>query len=283
MPHSDGTPTPSAYASIMVLMDIDKPAERRAALAVSLADRFSSRLIGATAQQTMPPLYFESPSPSTPSIVELEERRVADEFAKAEAAFRRATGTRNLVEWRQAATSPTGYILRQARAADLMVAGRPPHSDSTPRRMGIDCGDLVMNAGRPVLFVPPHVDQLWAKRVVIGWNETREARRAIWDSLPLLKTAKDVFVVSVDSEDIDDTGANDVAAYLACHGVNVSARGWPAPARAVADELIRIAESESADLIVCGAYGHSRAREWVLGGVTRDLLDHASMCCLMAH
>jgi len=273
----------SAYASIMVPMDLEPQAERRAGLAASLADRFASRLIGVAAQQIMPPLYFESPTAGTPGLIELEQSRVAEEFAKAEAAFRRAAGNRSPVEWRQAIAFPTEYVVQQTRAADLIVAGRPPRSDPAPSRMGVDCGDLVMDAGRPVLFVPPRVDQLTAKRVVVGWNDTREARRAVRDGLPLLREAKDVFVVSVDSEDIEDAAASDVGAYLACHGVTVSARGWPAPAHAVADELIRIAEGESADLIVCGAYGHSRAREWVLGGVTRDLLDHAPVCCLMAH
>ena len=283
MPRSDSTPAPSGYASIMVPMDLAPHAERRVSLAVGLADRFGGRLIGVAAQQIIPPLYFESPTAGTPSIVEIEQRRVAEELGKAEATFRRAAGKHKLVEWRQAIAFPNEYVIQQARAADLIVAARPAHSESAADRMAIDCGDLVMAAGRPVLFVPPRVDQIAAKRIVIGWTDTREARRAVRDSLPLLEEAKDVFVVSVDSEDIDDAGASDVGAYLACHGISVSARGWPAPARGIADELIRIAEGESADLIVCGAYGHSRARQLVLGGVTRDLLDHAPVCCLMAH
>src|SRR5262245_52921126 len=223
MPRSDRT-SPSAYASILVSMDLAPHAARRASLAVGLADRFESRLIGVAAQQIIPPMYFESPTAGTPSIVELEQRRVAEELGKAEAAFRRAAGRHNLVEWRQAVAFPNEYIIQQARAADLIVAGRPPHDDTVPDRMAIDCSDLVMDAGRPVLFVPPRVDQLSAKRIVIGWNDTREARRAVRDSLPLLKDAKDVFVVSVDSEDIDDAGANDVGGYLACHDISVSAR-----------------------------------------------------------
>ena len=70
---------------------------------------------------------------------------------------------------------------------------------------------------------------------------------------------------------------------LGSHGVTASAKTQRKPAASVADELVRSAESELADLIVCGAYGHSRIGEWVFGGVTRDLLDHAPICCLMAH
>ena len=146
--------------------------------------------------------------------------------------------------------------------------------------MSVDAGSLVMDAGRPVLFVPPKVDYLAAKCIVIGWKDSREARRAVWDSLPLLKTAKDVLVVSVDE---DNDGAKDVVNHLACHGVAASNLGRPVSAAGIADDLVGIAQQQGADLIVCGAYGHSRAREWILGGVTHDLLDHAPLCCLMSH
>jgi nucleotide-binding universal stress UspA family protein len=137
-----------------------------------------------------------------------------------------------------------------------------------------------MANGRPVLFAPPDIDHLSAKRIIIGWKDSRESRRAVWDALPLLKGAQEVLVVSVGS---DNHAAKDVAAYLRNHRVQVSALNQPAPVRSAGDELLRIAEQETSDLIVCGAYGHSRAREWVFGGVTRDLLNHASVCCLMVH
>jgi nucleotide-binding universal stress UspA family protein len=146
--------------------------------------------------------------------------------------------------------------------------------------MSVDGGDLVMDAGRPVLFVPPSVNHLSAKRVVVAWKDTREARRAVWDSMPFLKRAAEVSVVAIDSE---DAGARDVAAYLGCHGVLATVLTRPETEIAAAVKIIHIAQQEGADLIVCGAYGHSRAREWAFGGVTRDLLDGSPLCCLMAH
>lgn len=139
---------------------------------------------------------------------------------------------------------------------------------------------LCEDAECPVLFVPPHLDNLFAKRIVVGWKDSREARRAVWDGLPFLKRAEEVFVVSVD---VDRGSADDVARYLGCYGVEACALARPRPTIAVADEIVRIAEQEGADLIVCGAYGHSRTREWIFGGVTRDLLDHAPLCCLTTH
>jgi nucleotide-binding universal stress UspA family protein len=262
----------------MVAMDLDPEAEGRAKLATGLADRFSSRLIGIAARPVLAPLYFEAPVTGIASMVEIEERQAVEDLAKAEAVFRRVIGTRASVEWRQAQAFPLDTLLLHARAADLIVAARPRESALQP--MSVDAGDLVMAAGRPVLFVPPRIEHLLAKRVAVAWKDSREARRAIWDSLPLLKMAEEVFIASVA---VQDHSGKDVAAHLSCHGVDASVVDRSAPTGSIADELIRIADQETCDLIVCGAYGHSRAREWVLGGVTRDLLDHAPLACLMAH
>jgi nucleotide-binding universal stress UspA family protein len=262
-------------------MAVDSDSEARAKLATNLSDRFKSRLIGIAAVPVLAPLYFESAIEGVASIIEIEERRASIDIANAESLFRQVAGTRHRVEWRHAFKFPLDFISEQARAADLIVANRsrnrksPVGSVSTP-----DGGDLVMSAGRPVLFVPPRIDHLSAKRVVIGWKNTKEARRAVWDSLPFLKEAEEVFVVS-----INDSGESvkDVSDYLQCHAVDSCVISQSASMKSVADEIVRIAQQEGADLIVCGAYGHTRAREWIFGGVTQDLLDHSPLCCLMTH
>jgi nucleotide-binding universal stress UspA family protein len=281
MPQSNNASIVSAYSSIMVVMDLDPETERRAALAANLADRSSGRLLGVAAHPITAPMYFEAPVDGVASIIEIEEQRANDNMRKAETAFRHVVGSRNNVEWRQRLTFPLEYALEQARAADLIVAARPHRNARDFDPMAVDGGDLVMAAGRPVLFVPPHVEQLSAKRIIVGWSDTREARRAVWDALPLLKAAQEVLVTSVGS---DNSAAKEVAAYLRGHSVEAaSALNQPHPVGSAGLELVRIAEQETSDLIVCGAYGHSRAQEWVFGGVTRDLLDHSSICCLMAH
>jgi nucleotide-binding universal stress UspA family protein len=271
-------PSPSAFASILVPMDLDDDAANRVTLAVGLADRLSSRLIGTAAQLIEAPLYFESAVAGVASIVELEQRRIADDAARTESEFRRIAAGREHVEWRCALTHPTGYVLDQCRAADLIVTARPGRKQRTP--MSVNAGDLVMSAGRPVLFVPPGIAHLSAKRVVVGWKDGREARRAVWDSLPLLKLAEEVFVVSIDTH---AQSANDVASYLATHGIEACVLSRPQSSVPIADELVHLAQQEGADLIVTGAYAHSRAREWAFGGVTQDLLDRSPLCCLMAH
>jgi len=280
MPHPNNSPTPSGYTSIMVPMDVDPGTVRRVKLAIDLADRFSSRLIGVASQPITGPMYFETQVEGVESYIEIEERRLNESNRKAESAFREIAGNRNRIEWRPALKPTLAYILEQARAADLIVAARPTRDQRAFDPMIVNGGDLVMGAGRPVLFVPPQVDYLSAKRIVVGWKDSREARRAVWDALPVLKGAQEVLVTSIGN---DGHAAKDVANYLASHGVGASALNRHESTGSVGDELVRIAEQELSDLIVCGAYGHSRTGEWIFGGVTRYLLDHSPICCLMTH
>ena len=139
-----------------------------------------------------------------------------------------------------------------------------------------------MELGRPILVVPPGIVNCSARRVIIGWKNTREARRAVSDSMPLLQQSQEVLVVCAGANPREEWGS-DVQEYLSIHGVSARTLIRPISEELIADELLRTAESEGADLIVCGAYGHSRLREWMLGGVTRNLLDRSSICCLLAH
>jgi len=279
MPAVSSSPAAATYSSIMVPMDLRDETKARAKLAIHLADRFSARVIGVAGQGIQAPLYFEGADAGIASIMDIQAEQAAKAMAQAEALFRGLAGTRNRIEWRQALMMPTAFALEQSRAADLIVAARP-RSDDTVDPMDVDGGDLVMDAGRPVLFVPPQVEYLAGKRIVIGWKDSREARRAVWDSLPFLKTAEDVFVVSTESL---AGSLDDVKVYLGSHGVRAHTLTRPVPDGSIGDELIAVAQLEGADLIVSGAYGHSRAREWAFGGATRDLLQHSPLCCLMAH
>jgi nucleotide-binding universal stress UspA family protein len=148
--------------------------------------------------------------------------------------------------------------------------------------MAVSPGALIMESGRPILVVPPLRDHVFANRILIAWKDTREARRAVWDSLPFLKRADVVFVVAIGGNDRKET-ANDVSAYLARHGITSRTLLRSTPHGSVAEDILQVADDEGANLIVSGAYGHSRSREWMFGGVTRDLLNDAPVCCLMSH
>ena len=137
-----------------------------------------------------------------------------------------------------------------------------------------------------MIVVPPNVDTLEAARIIVGWKDTREARRALRDALQFLQRAEAVTIVEVGDEETEARArarAADVARYLGRHKVQVGPSIAARTKGGVADELIRLAKVEGADLIVAGAYGHSRLGEWAFGGVTRDLLASSPVCCLLSH
>jgi nucleotide-binding universal stress UspA family protein len=270
-----------SLATVMVHVSIDGKSDGRIRVATKLADSFSADLIGISAA-LLPPYPAESGYFVTLGAIEREERDVKAALARAEANFRNVVGAdRKGLEWRCDIDLPEFYVRSEARAADLLVVGRQARDVAR----SLDTGGVILRAGRPVLVVPPNVDTLSAKCIIVGWKDTREARRALRDALPFLERADAVIIVEV-SDTASETAlaqAGDVARYLARHKVQVGPTIAAHPKGKVADELIRIATAERADLIVAGAYGHSRLGEWALGGVTRDLLVSSPVCCLLSH
>jgi nucleotide-binding universal stress UspA family protein len=279
---------PSAMASIaslLVAVDRSPAAANRVRLAGALAEKLSARLIGvAAAEEIYFPVYGAGLA-TQERLLESEESQVAEALEESEALFRQHA-VNERVEWRSATCAPGAHVAEQARVADLVILGRRGPEDAHDGRLGVDAGAVLMECGRPVLVVPPLAEKLRAERIVIAWKRTREARRAVFDSLGLLRAADEVMLALVreSEEHWDDyvASAEDVEAYLRGHGVRATKLLRLNRGDTVAETLERAARNENADLMVMGAYGHSRLREWVFGGVTRDLLDGASLCCLMS-
>jgi nucleotide-binding universal stress UspA family protein len=255
-------------------------------IAARLSEQFQARVIGIAACQPMQVVYGEGCY--VPSDIIQDDRLEIDKQIKdTESEFRSALKLcAGGIEWRSAVTYGiiSDYLAHEARSADLVLTGagsKAPFSSS--RR--VNKGDLVMQAGRPVLIVPAGIDHVSYEQAVIGWKDTRESRRAIHDALPLLKRMAHVHVVAVTSEEhLGEARGQieDVVAWMKCHGITARASALPSTGDDVA-YLKAIAENYNADIIIAGAYGHSRLREWALGGVTRDLLLHADRCALVSH
>jgi nucleotide-binding universal stress UspA family protein len=176
--------------------------------------------------------------------------------------------------------SPKELLVREARAADLVIVG-PRHGGAE-----YDPGLILLRAGRPILLVPDTVGLLALRRVVVAWKDTRECRRAVRDALPLLRQAKEVLLVEIGEHGTQSQAKKnlaDVGAYLVRHRVIVAGEVWREPHGPSADELFRFVEEENADLIVAGGYGHSRLGEFVFGGITRELLTASPVCCMLSH
>jgi nucleotide-binding universal stress UspA family protein len=149
----------------------------------------------------------------------------------------------------------------------------------------LNIGDLVMQAGRPLLIVPPSATTLTARNILVAWKDTREARRAVSDAMPMLQTAERAIVVEITrKKDIAEANESvrDVVRWLRGHGVK--AEGMVAPEQGLnAPQLDGIIKTEGADLVVAGAYHRRRFREWALGGVTRKLLLSGNLCTLVSY
>jgi nucleotide-binding universal stress UspA family protein len=265
----------------MVHVDVEPKSDNRVRLAAKLADRFASTLIGISAG-VLPAYPAEGAYFVTDEFVEQERQDMMASLKRTEVVFRAAAGNGLKLEWRSEIELPESYVVSEARAADLVIVGRESTQDVC---RSLNPGSAVLKMGRPLLVVPPGVDELKAEHILIGWNETREARRALQDSLPLLHEANSISIAAICDKETEATGRrhiDDVVQYLARHRISALAITTPA-IDSVASELIRIARTENADLIVTGAYGHSRLGEWIFGGVTRDLLTASPICCLLAN
>jgi nucleotide-binding universal stress UspA family protein len=273
-------------ATVMVHADVDPRSESsrdRVRLAARLAERFDALLIGVTAS-VLPPYPAEGFYFVTKDFVEKERHDIAETHKQAEAAFRESIGaSASKAQWRSGIELPETFVVSEARSADIVVVGRGAQGREVGR--ALDAGATVLRIGRPVLIVPPGVDDLRLERVVVGWKDTREARRALGDALPLLCKANAVTVVEVCDDGLEGQGrrhVEDVAAYLGKHRITVASALASTVKGGIAADLIRIANAEGGDLVVTGAYGHSRLGEWFFGGVTRDLLASSPICCLMS-
>ena len=272
----------SGLRTIMVVADLANDAESRLRLAVSLADRFGADLIGAAASEIELPVFGAEYPEAAAEIITREETRATTDLANAKTLFLREVGDRTNVEWLEAISSPQSFVQKRSCLADLVVVGRRGRDDAKPGPMELRPGDVVMSIGRPVLVVPPGVSELAARRVVIGWKDSRETRRALTDSLPFLAAAEEVTIALI-GPDVHKSDADLPVAFLKHHGIAAEVVAARQPEDLVAETLLDIALAGAADLVVAGAYAHSRAREWAFGGATRDLLDFGSVCCLFSH
>ncbi|HWV81659.1 MAG TPA: universal stress protein [Hyphomicrobiaceae bacterium] len=251
-----------------------------------LAERFEGHLIGLDAT---PAFAFASPviTPAdVDAIISADEARTAE----VRTIFETASANRAFVaEWRELKLTNVdlpGAVLEHARASDLIVASQ---ADPEWELSGMfDFPErLVMESGRPVLVVPyAGAYGEIGKRITIAWSGKRESVRAVFDALPLLKTAEAVTLLCVTSGSEGGPGelpGTEIAASLARHGVKLTVQKSIAEDIGVADDILsRIADS-GADLLVMGAYGYSRLREMVFGGVTHHILKHMTVPTLMSH
>ena len=272
-----------SYRALIVYVEADARPEQRVRLAASLADRFTSKLIGLSALAIPPPVVADGMVMAEATEVEIQLMRA--NLAEMGNWVRAVAGAvRRQPEWRPLLSPPIEALSREARSADLVIIGQTKAPGGAYR--ALDPGGAILSLGRPALVVPEAVGTLQAEHVVIGWKDTREARRAVRDALPFLQQAARVTIVEACGPDEETTALghlDDVANYLTEHRVKSGPKVMIVQEGSGAAQLVRIAQEERADLLVTGAYGHSRLGEWMFGGMTRELLATSPICCLMSH
>jgi nucleotide-binding universal stress UspA family protein len=273
------------YKTILVHLNDSRRAEALLEPAVQLASRYNSHLLGLHVYASLP----ASPVPLGSGVlgsVVAQERKQGEDIA---ATFTRMTANQPFVpEWRQLKVPHVdlgSVVMDQGRAADLMIAAQTdPDWDLSPL---LDFPErLALEAGRPVLVVPyagrfPRI----GRNVVIAWKASRESARAVFDALPLLQGAENVYILEIAERRGERTLTSDtsIAAALARHGIKPTIRTSVAPDISVGDEILSRLSDLGADLLVMGAYGHSRMRELVFGGTTRHIARHMTVPTLFSH
>ena len=226
--------------------------------------------------------------PVSPNLIEELENEHRDRRDRAEQQFRKTVDrTEVKSEWRVAEGELGNTLSRHARYVDLAVIGQEGAEDQKMVIGGLP-DTVALTCGRPVLVVPYIGARTTpGKHVIVAWNGSREAARAVNDALPILRGADKVDVMGANPEhgeleDADLPGA-DLCLHLARHGVKAEAETLVTSELEIGDLLLSRVADRGADLVVMGAYGHARWREVVLGGVTRQLLAQMTVPVLMSH
>lgn len=273
------------YATLLVHLQSGQSNTALLTVAGQFADRFDARVIGIAACQPM--MIVSGDGTVCGDVYAEDQRQITVDLETAHAEFQDALSNgKAVLEWRSQITIAglASYLSVQARSADLIMTGSVP-ADTFNLSQAADPGSLVMEVGRPVFVVPSNGRPMTFARALVGWKDSRESRRATADALPLLKRTEQVTVLEIAAiDDVDAAKARveDVVTWLARHGITADAR-VERSRHDDATHVQTIADEVDADFIVAGAYGHSRLREWMLGGVTRGLLLGGERGVLLSH
>ncbi|MDR3475468.1 MAG: universal stress protein [Devosia sp.] len=267
--------------TILLNLDVDFTSPVLLPSAVALARRLDAKLVGFAAAGPAATLVPLGATAAITGYYEVSRQEVEARLRDIEAEFDAAVPAALRGNFVSYIDPPTGGLINLASGADLVLIGS--HTGEPNYARNVDIGELVLGAGRPVLLVAAGASEIKTGRILVGWKDTKEARRAVVDALPFLRLAAEVVVATISEGDrvVEQAKIADVITWLATHGIEAQGDVYPVgqPAATLAD----LARLLKADLIVTGGYGHSRVREWFFGGVTQDLLGAPTLNRLMSN
>ncbi|CAN7583197.1 universal stress protein [Mesorhizobium amorphae] len=267
-----------AFKTIMVQLHVDIIAAPRISMAWDLAQRHGADLIGFCAAEPHFVMPTGTDDQAATKAIWSQVEEIEGRLSCLREEFLSTVNGSNRASWRGEIGNPTRQLAMNARAADLIVTGSPTVDLVVDHHRTLDTASLILAAGRPILVASESCAPIKAESILIAWNDTREARRAVADAMPFLITARDVVIATVDQgSPAPQDNVADVELFLARHGVKARSEVLDARHSEPADLLLRIGQEIAADLIVLGGYGHSRVREMTFGGVTRSVLRNGSL------
>jgi nucleotide-binding universal stress UspA family protein len=278
------------YKTILAHCNDSRRVVRLANVAGEIASRFGAHLIGLS---VAPPVrLIPAGMPGTPDVIVDDAQLVAyhasnPELKRAFLETARAKGI--TAEWRERdadSSRVSAIVLACARRADLVLLVQKDPTWPLSSHLDVD-DSVILGSGRPVMLVPNDgLASASARRILVAWNGTREASRAVFDAVPLLQQAEAVKIISVSTDEFEPDPEDreyDICSTLVRHNIKCTATEHIASHADVGQSLAQQAVDHRADLIVMGCYGHSRLREFVFGGASRHLLRHMTIPVLMSH
>lgn len=278
-----------AFKDILVYLDSHPSSRHRVDLAFGLAARHGAHLTGLyVVAPLVTPSYFDARLPET--VNESQQKRQRDLASRAHQLYQDRAAAWSLggrADWRDTIEAPPDTLAQQGRCADLIVVGQrdPQHVYEAPTLLP---QELIFSSGRPVLTVPYSGRfETPGKHVLVGWNGSREAARAVADAMPFLLGAEKVTLLSVNpvkgAGPADDSPDRDILHHLRRHGIGAEARHVVDAEAETGEILLDHVGRLGCDLVVMGAYGHSRLRALILGSLTTFVLGRMSIPVLMSH
>jgi nucleotide-binding universal stress UspA family protein len=276
-------------AAVMAHIEVGKSNAGVLQVVGDLAEAFGAAVIGVAFCQPMQIVYADGFASGY--VIKEDRAQIEEDLQVAEREFRESLTDRvDRLEWRGAETfAPLAdEIARQACGVDLIVTSAETEANPMARWRRANLGDLALAAGRPILIAPQALPRLRMNHVLLAWKDGPACRRAACNALPILARAQKVTIVEcAKPSDLDAArvGLDDVQAWLRRHRVMAETlvkTVGPKPGQDAAT-LSDLLQEQAPDMVVAGAYGHARLREWAFGGVTRDLLSRRDRCVLLSH
>ena len=284
--------------SVLVLVDDDTVDSRRALqCGFELACRFSAHMTGLHIRNdplTSLPYITEGMSPmAVEGLVDSLSQRDDERARRAHTAFNEIverpgflretdeSGTSATSAWVEEAGLNSVVASERARVSDLVILSHAIENQTDSMREVLDA--VLFDSGAPLLLVPPFEHKLPGRRIGIGWNKGTLASRAVRNAMPFLELADEIVVFQIETGAKSGPSADDLAAFLALHDVTAGVRRLIPDRLSVAERLLAEATNAELDMLVMGAYSHSRLAQMVLGGVTHEILSRAELPILLSH